>query len=136
MSTPCLNLVVVYACSLERAEQFYRILGLTFVREKHGDGPEHLSCGCGDVLLEIYPRQPGSQPVAPVRLGFRVQSVDNVVAELRRIGARILHDPTDSPWGWRAVAVDPDGYSVELTGAIDARPTHPSSAIQAPTTSA
>ena len=43
MNEPHLNLVVLRSADLGRAEFFYRLLGITFSREKHGNGPEHLA---------------------------------------------------------------------------------------------
>src|SRR5262245_23265769 len=42
-SSPAVNLVVLRARDLERAEAFYRALGFDFVRHAHGAGPEHLA---------------------------------------------------------------------------------------------
>jgi predicted enzyme related to lactoylglutathione lyase len=47
--------------------------------------------------------------------GFRVQSLDAVLSSLQVLQAEIIHPPSDSPWGRRAVVLDPDGRAVELT---------------------
>ena len=49
--------------------------------------------------------------------GFYVQSLDDTVAALRTLGARILTDHERRPWGCRAVAEDPDGRGVEINQA-------------------
>lgn len=51
-----LNLVVIRSADLDRSESFYRTLGLTFTRHRHGAGPEHLSCELGPLVFEVYPR--------------------------------------------------------------------------------
>src|SRR3954470_3902711 len=85
-----LNLVVIRTADLTRAEQFYRALGLAFTKERHGMGPEHWAAELGPTVFEIYPAD-GSPPApASTRLGFRVPSVDVVLASLAKIGAEIV----------------------------------------------
>ncbi|RQO44294.1 bleomycin resistance protein [Variovorax sp. KBW07] len=113
MTTPALNLLVLRVASMEASAGFYTALGLRFVQERHGQGPEHLSVMTGGVLLEIYPA--GDGPTThPVRLGFRVSSIDSVIDAVLRAGGTLLTKPAPSPWGTRAVLVDPDGHKVEL----------------------
>jgi predicted enzyme related to lactoylglutathione lyase len=47
--------------------------------------------------------------------GFRIESLDVVLASLQALGTKIVQSPTDSSWGLRAVVLDPDGRAVELT---------------------
>ncbi|MBY0232484.1 MAG: hypothetical protein K2W96_24665, partial [Gemmataceae bacterium] len=68
---------------------FYEGLGLRFVRERHGDGPEHLAATLGGAVLELYPRGDGP-PSSGTRIGLRVG-------------------------GERRVVADPDGHKVELS---------------------
>ena len=42
---------------IEKMKSFLESFGLVFVREKHGDGPEHYACESGGKVLEIYPRK-------------------------------------------------------------------------------
>jgi lactoylglutathione lyase len=106
---------VLYVPDLARSRRFYEQLGLKFELEKHGQGPEHLSSRLGDVVLELYPC--GKEAPGRVRLGFQVDSVDRVVAELQSAGVMPVRPPQPSPWGRRAVIRDPDGNTVELTSA-------------------
>lgn len=113
MSAPTLNLLVLRVASMEASSGFYAALGLRFVRERHGQGPEHLSGMAGGVLLEIYPA--GDGPTThPVRLGFRVLSIDTTIDAVLRAGGTLLSKPEPSAWGRRVVLVDPDGHKVEL----------------------
>lgn len=114
-----LNLVVIRAADMERAAAFYRLLGLTFQKHRHGSGPEHFACEMGQSVFEIYPRKDKTDSTASVRLGFSVASLHKVVAELQAAGATIVSPPKDSPWGRRAVVDDPDGHRVELTEAAE-----------------
>lgn len=108
-----LTLIVVYAQDIAASKQFYETLGLAFRREQHG-GPEHYAAQIGDIVFEVYPRQvPGCDP-APLRIGFRVPSVDQTIESLSKLGARLVKPAADTPWGRRAVVKDPDGYIVEI----------------------
>lgn len=49
------NTFVIKTDDIEVVKEFLEDFGLTFVREKHGDGPEHYACVSGNKVLEIYP---------------------------------------------------------------------------------
>lgn len=113
-----LNLVVIRAADLERSARFYRRLGLDFISHRHGSGPEHLAAEMGGMVFEIYPRRSEENTPGGLRLGFRVTSLEAILAALTEAGAPLVSAAKDSPWGRRAVVDDPDGYRVELTEAI------------------
>jgi lactoylglutathione lyase len=113
---PTLSLVVLQSRNVEAAKDFYSLLGLSFVEEKHGQGPRHYSATLGALVLEIYPCQ-GSNPSAPIRIGFLIPYLDRTLELLKNRGARIVREAKDSPWGRRAVVEDPDGNRVELAAA-------------------
>lgn len=115
MSDIQLNLVVIRASNLEQAAAFYRLLGIDFVKYRHGNGLEHFACDLGTVVFEIYPRTSEADNTTATRLGFRVASVNETVTELEKRGVPIISPLKNSPWGWRAVVTDPDGHKVELT---------------------
>jgi predicted enzyme related to lactoylglutathione lyase len=112
-----LNLVVIRAQDIDRAAEFYGLLGLEFQKHRHGSGPEHYTSEQGGTVFEIYPRQNQAEGSAGIRIGFRVPSIDALIAALEGVGARIVSPPKDSPWGRRAVLDDLDGHRVELTEA-------------------
>jgi lactoylglutathione lyase len=114
MSDAVLNLIVLRSADLDLAAKFYGQLGINFVRERHGTGPEHLTCRLGTLVLEIYPRT-ATMVTAGVRLGFQVPSLDAAVTALEEVGADLLASPADSPWGRRAIVADLDGHRIELT---------------------
>jgi predicted enzyme related to lactoylglutathione lyase len=104
---------------MEAMLAFYQSLGVSFTQEQHGAGPVHHSCDLGGTVLEIYP---GSEGKAPNRkaggatmLGFRVPSVDTVLAALAQSGAPLVTPPKDQQSGRRAVVADPDGRAVEIS---------------------
>ncbi|HWG44164.1 MAG TPA: VOC family protein [Gemmataceae bacterium] len=114
-----LSLIVLCCTDLERSRAFYTALGLHFGEERHDNGPVHYSCQLGTVVIELYPGKPGSalaRTSAGATLhGFRVDSLDAIVSSLQVQGTEIVHLPSDSPWGRRAVILDPDGRAIELT---------------------
>jgi catechol 2,3-dioxygenase-like lactoylglutathione lyase family enzyme len=92
-----LSLLVIYTERREECRTWYAGLGLEFVREKHGDGPEHdaatLADGC---VLELYPA--GTRgATGRIRLGLTLPAR----AHGREPGRYLL--------------TDPDGRTVDLT---------------------
>jgi lactoylglutathione lyase len=107
-----LNLLVLKARDPERLVSFYGKLGLSFVREQHGNGPvHHSSSDAGGATFEICPRQHNDDATTGTRIGFRVESVELTLAAC---SAPILREPSLTPWGKRAVIQDPEGHKVEL----------------------
>ena len=113
-ATPALALVVIRSADLARAERFYSALGLTFAREKHSAGPEHLVCRLGSTIFEIYPLKKQESATASVRLGFAVPSLEHAIEATAVAGGKLLTPPEESPWGRRVVLIDPDGHRIEL----------------------
>lgn len=111
---PALNLVVLRSPNLERAARFYECLGLQFTRHRHGSGPEHLSSELGGCVFEIYPLSSKGTSTLGTRIGFRIQSLDALIAALGNFPDAIITPPQESPWGRRAVVADPDGHHIEL----------------------
>lgn len=115
---PSLNLVVLRVSDLECSAAFYRHLGLRFKKHQHGNGPVHFSAETPGGVFELYPLSKTSAATSSTRIGFRVPSVDAVMAQFRPISAAsIISEPQASEWGKRAVIADPDGHRVELTQA-------------------
>ena len=81
-----LNLVVIRAEDIDRAAEFYGLLGLEFQKHHHGSGPEHYASEQGGTVFEIYPRQKQAEGSAGTRIGFRVPSIDALIATLRGRG--------------------------------------------------
>ncbi|HLU11797.1 MAG TPA: VOC family protein [Oceanobacillus sp.] len=118
ISKPTLNLIVLRTADIRATLAFYRALGMVFVEEQHGTSPVHYSCELGDIIVEIYPTKPNIAPdgrqAGATMIGFRVESVERVVENLRRLETPILTEPQESEWGRRAVVQDPDGRAIEL----------------------
>jgi catechol 2,3-dioxygenase-like lactoylglutathione lyase family enzyme len=109
------NLLVLRSPDIHRAATFYlQALGLPFTLERHGDGPEHYSSSLNGFVFELYPLGAGRTPTTGVRIGFSVDSVDELVQLVRAAGAEVVSGPHDSEWGRRAVVRDLDGHTLEL----------------------
>jgi lactoylglutathione lyase len=111
---PHLNLVVLRSPDIERAATFYQMLGLLFTKHSHGSGPVHYTSEVSGLIFELYPMTPKSLPTVGTRIGFRIDSVEQVVPMLVEVGAEVLTPAHDSEWGRRAVVKDLDGHIVEL----------------------
>lgn len=108
-----LSLVVIRAQDIDRLASFYAALGFRFTKHRHGKGPEHLSSTIGETVFEIYPSGANESTVS-TRLGFSVPSLTNALGQLRGIHATVLTEPSDTPFGRRAVVKDFEGHKVEL----------------------
>src|SRR5438046_970036 len=95
------------------------MVGLVFSRDRHGAWPEHYSAEVGGLVFELYAATVKSPPTIGTRIGFCVDSVDEVVPLLVGLGAEIISIPAESEWGRRAVIRDPDGHVVELLTPTD-----------------
>ncbi|HEY3763134.1 MAG TPA: VOC family protein [Verrucomicrobiae bacterium] len=109
-----LSLVVIRAQDMDRLAKFYAALGFCFARHRHGKGPEHLSCTIGETVFEIYPAKGADESTVSTRLGFSVPSLAGTLGNLRGIDATVLVEPSDTPFGRRAVVRDFEGHKIEL----------------------
>ena len=117
MNVPRVNLIVLRVADIDRAEAFYRLLGLEFSKHAHGSGPLHYAAESDGFVFELYPCSPGHPVTTSTRIGFAVADVDEAASKLGTVpGARVVSAPKDSEWGRRAVVADPDGHRVELVG--------------------
>ena len=109
-----LTLVVIRSKDIERLASFYTILGLTFTRHRHSSGPEHMSSTVGPTVFEIYPVTAANENTSFTRLGFTVPSLTETLTKLREINTTVLAEPSDTPFGSRAVVQDFEGHKIEL----------------------
>jgi lactoylglutathione lyase len=112
--------LVLFAADLERTADFYRLLGIPLEHERHDDGPAHAASEVGGVHLAVYhagppaAAPPGFRETGSTFTGFYVDSLDDVLAAVAGLGARVLAAHEVRPWGCRAVLLDPDGRAVEI----------------------
>jgi lactoylglutathione lyase len=118
MTSPSLALIVLRCRDLQASCAFYAALGLSLAEEQHGSGPVHHAAALGDTVFELYPGKPGAAPertaAGATFLGFRVDDLDDVLAAVQASGASVVSTLAETPWGRRAVVLDPDGRAVEL----------------------
>ena len=119
---PTLNLVVLRCHDLAHSRRFYTALGLRFVDEQHDGRPPHLSATlAGGMVVELYPAADPStafpaQVARDPRLGFAVEHLDAVVAQIEGLGGQVIVRPADDDSQRRAIVADPDGRRIELLG--------------------
>ncbi len=109
-----LNLVVIRSPDIDASARFFSEFGLSFDKHSHGKGPMHCAAEAGGVMFEIYPQADESESTSSTRLGFTVADLDLTISELEALGAEILVEPKDSPWGRRAVVREPFGHKIEI----------------------
>lgn len=109
------NLTVIRCADIDAAVAFYRLIGLEFEKHQHGTGPEHYAASDRVWTFELYPASARFPASNSTRVGFAVDSCDDVANRLHAAGFTLEALPADSPWGRRAVALDPDGHRVEIT---------------------
>ena len=105
---PNLALLVLFFQDLPRAVLFYEALGMSLVREQHGQGPVHYSFSSGGLVFELYPANPKRGPSLGMRLGFEVESVADTCQLLKDCG----FGPEPSKPGMALCFLDPSGNTV------------------------
>lgn len=103
-----ISLLVIRCQDVEASKNFYQLLGMSFAKEKHGNGPEHYSCEHDGCVFELYPSKT-KPPRENSRLGFKVQDVASIIKQL---------PPTESyEYSGHKIYVvtDPDGRKVEIS---------------------
>jgi lactoylglutathione lyase len=109
------NLLVLRCKDVEVTRGFYEQLGLTFVEEKHGAGPQHYASERGGFVLELYPAAEGQTP-DNVRIGFSTPSLADLSGNLRHgLDVNILKQPYTVADRLVMLLQDPDGRKVEVS---------------------
>jgi catechol 2,3-dioxygenase-like lactoylglutathione lyase family enzyme len=113
-----LSRITISVASLDRALALYDgVLGLE--RRYASPGLVMLAAGSGggvEVLLHERPPTPGDAGVAP---SFRVSDVDAATAAALLVGATVIDEPSDQPWGERqSVLHDVDGHVLCLVAPL------------------
>ena len=49
------TVLVIKTHKVEKAVEFFTAFGMSFVKEKHGKGPDHYACEIDGKVFEIYP---------------------------------------------------------------------------------
>lgn len=112
--TSRLNLIVIHSLEPNRTVEFYKMFGIGFQEEQHGNGPVHWAATLNGLVLEVYPAKSTEDVDNTTRLGFEVENIAVIVSAMQSSGVEIVQHVRESKWGLQAVARDPDGRSVEL----------------------
>ncbi len=106
---PVFSLLVLRARDIETTASFYRALGLEFISEQHGSGPQHFACQRDEFVLEIYPLKANQSEVSDsLMLGFRVESLEKTLERLKS------NDEIKTVTTRFCNVRDPDGRTVRL----------------------
>ena len=105
-----LNLIVIRSKDMDKLVSFYALFDIDFVKHRHDKGPEHFSAEMEPLVFEIYQQRSDEDSTTKVRLGFKVDKLDKVLADLTGSGATIVSEAKNSSWGRRAVITDPEGH--------------------------
>ncbi len=118
----------VIVADLDQSRRFYERLGMEFrPRNRRGEGPAEawVSTNTGATVVlhspdfaswwdETAPQPSVGGPQVDLELES-VQRLEEVIAGLDAVGATVIKQPTDMPWGQRfAIVLDPDGNRVGL----------------------
>ena len=110
--------VILWTQRIDETLRFYQALGLPLVEEDHGEGPIHYACYIAGVHFAIFPGEIGEavsrRSGGCTQVGFNVSDVDAAFATAKELGAKVVWEPRDMPWGRAALVRDPDGRPVEL----------------------
>jgi catechol 2,3-dioxygenase-like lactoylglutathione lyase family enzyme len=110
-----MNLLVLRCKDAEVTRRFYEQLGLTFVEEKHGAGPQHHAWENGGVVPELYPVADGQAP-DNVRIGFSTPLLGDFSGNPRPgSGVIILKGPYAPAERLVMLRQDLDGRKVEIS---------------------
>jgi predicted enzyme related to lactoylglutathione lyase len=111
-----LKLIVIKTDKPQELAAFYSTLDIQFHYHQHGNGPFHYAAEDDGIVFEIYPLpKTMSVPDTSTRLGFEVIDLDVTIQNLKKIGAKIITEPSLQDEIYHAIIEDPDGRKVELT---------------------
>jgi catechol 2,3-dioxygenase-like lactoylglutathione lyase family enzyme len=103
-----ISLLVIRCQDIEASKSFYKLLGLSFAKEKHGNGPTHYSCEHEGTVFELYPNK-GESPQDNNRLGFKVSNLSDIIKNVA------ITSTYEFAGNTVYVLTDPDGRKVEIS---------------------
>ncbi len=110
--------LILFTDKLEALVEFYTAIGVPLELEQHDDGPLHHACELGLTHFAIFESSSGA--AAEFRSGgssfpgFTVNSLEDALEAAKSVNPEVIQQPTEYPWGWRALVKDPDGRVLEL----------------------
>jgi hypothetical protein len=112
--------LVLFSSRVTQTANFYRAVGIDLAVEDHGDGYEHAATDLGGVHFAVLDAEAVTGRALAWREagssfpGVYVDSLDQTLTALARLGAPLLLAHQLRRWGCRAVVQDPDGRAVEI----------------------
>lgn len=109
--------ITLNTAHLDSMLRFFLALGLECFPKEVEKGGGYYRGFCGSVEINLYNLPSAVRERAPnFQLSFSVSELDRRFARLCEIpGVQSVMDPTLLPGGKKAILIDPDGRSVELT---------------------
>jgi hypothetical protein len=112
--------LVLFSSRVTQTANFYRALGIDLADDGHGDGYEHAATDLGGVHFAVLDAEAVPDRTLAWREagssfpGVYVDSLEQTLTALAKLGAPLLlaHQARDR--GCRAVVKDPDGRAVEI----------------------
>ena len=106
------NFLTLFASDMERTADVYRAIGLSFINEKHGEGPIHLAHEKDGFVLEIYQK---SQAICDgMMLGFEASDISETRAKILQTGANLVKDIAKIDGVDRMIVADPEGRQIYI----------------------
>jgi catechol 2,3-dioxygenase-like lactoylglutathione lyase family enzyme len=106
-----LSLLVLRCKDIGACKRFYEGFGISFVTEKHGEGPEHFSAEDSGFIFELYPAAGG--PADQTGLGFETHDLDGLHAQFRK-NQFAPREIRETELGRMFILRDPDGRRIEV----------------------
>jgi lactoylglutathione lyase len=112
--------LVLFSGRATQTAAFYRALGVDLEDEDHGDGFVHFATDLDGVHFAVLDADAMSERSLAWREagssfpGFYVESLEQALTALTKLGTPLLLAHQIRPWGCRAVVKDPDGRAVEI----------------------
>jgi len=106
-----LNQVTIPSIDVEKATEFYKILGLKLIVEAL---PKYVRFECpdGDTTFSIH-KVDLSPKIEGITIYFEDEKLDEFVSQLQLKGIIFNQLPEDKPWLWREAHLqDPDGNNI------------------------
>ncbi|HEY9791557.1 MAG TPA: VOC family protein [Candidatus Obscuribacterales bacterium] len=113
-----MSAIILWTNRLKPTVEFYRALGLPLDEEQHEEGPLHYACHFGGTHFAVFEGE-GAYAIprresGATQIGLYLDDVDEAFSIAIKLGAQVVWQPRDMPWGRAALVCDPDGRAVEL----------------------
>lgn len=95
--------------------RFYRILGIHFTPQTVEKGGEFYRAQLGSIEFNLHPQTDIERSVIPgFHWALQVANLEQILGELKSLGADVLLTPATFTNGEKAIVLDPEGRALEL----------------------